>query len=130
MLRGDLGIAGRPGLVLCRHDDVPGTFGESAEALFGIEIGGPLGHETFLGRLLGDAHTAADVGPGRAGATGPVDEVADQVVGDLSEMLGGENGVRQLFEGIGVDLLDGVDEVVQPHGIAHGDRIRHSSTIG
>ena len=130
VLRDDLGITGRPSLVLCRHDDVPGTFGESAEALLGIEICGTLCYETLLDCLLRNTHTAADVGPGRAGATGLVDEVADQVVGDLSEMLGGEDRVGQLFQGVGVDLFDGIDEVVQPHGIAHGDRIRHASTLG
>ena len=39
-------------------------------------------------RLLGDAHAAADVGPGGAGAPGLVDEVADEVVGDLLRLLG------------------------------------------
>ena len=78
----------------------------AAEALAGVEVGerppGLLGDEALLRRLLGDAHAAADLGPGGARAAGLVDEVADQVVGDVAEVVGGEHGVGELVEGVGV----------------------------
>ena len=75
-------------------------FGSSAS----LGLGG-LGNEPLLGGLLGHAHALADVGPGRAGAPGPVDEVADQVVGHLAEVLTDENGVRQLVELVRVTFV-------------------------
>ena len=63
-----------------------------------------------------DAHAPADVGPRRAGAAGLVDEVADQVVRDLAEVLGGQDGVAELVEGVVVDRGDRRDEVVQAYG--------------
>ena len=43
--------------------------------------------------------------------------MADQVVGHLAEVVGGEDGVAELVEGVGVDLLDGRDQVVEPDGV-------------
>ncbi len=122
VVRGDLGVAGGVGGVLGRDDRATGPRGEPAEALSGVEIHDAevrdLGYEALLGRLLGDAHALADVAPGGAGAAGLVDEMADQVVGDLAELLGGQDRVGQLVERLGVDALDGVDEVVETDGRA------------
>ena len=56
-----------------------------------------------------------------------VDEVPDQMVGHLPEVIGGDHGVGQLVEGLGVDLLDGVDEVIEPDRVGYGEGGRHSS---
>ncbi len=58
------------------------------------------------------------------GAAGLIDEVADQVIGDLAEVFGGQHRIGELFEGIGVDGLDGADEGVEADGIGH------ASTVG
>ena len=53
-------------LVLRLDDDVSGPGGEPAEAVVGIHcrgVGGGLRNEALLGRLLGDAHAPADLGP-------------------------------------------------------------------
>jgi hypothetical protein len=41
--------------------------------------------------------------------------VPDEVLGDLAEVLGGDDGIGELGEGVvGAGLADGVDEVVEP----------------
>ena len=93
-------------LVLRGDHDIARARGEPAETGVGVEGGrfevGQLGHEPLLGGLLGDAHALADLGPRRARPAGLVDEVADQVVGDLAEGLGGQHRVGQLLEWFGV----------------------------
>ncbi len=76
-----------------------------------------LGHEPLLRGLLGDAHALADLGPRRPRPAGLVDEVADEVVGDLAEGLGGQHGVGELIQRFGVHLLDDADEVVEADGV-------------
>ena len=56
--------------------------------------------------------------------------MADQVVGDLAEVLGGRDRGRQLIERLGVDDLDGVDEVVEADGVSDPGRLLHASTTG
>ena len=63
--------------------------------------------EALARGLLGDAHRPADVGPRRAGATGLVDEVADEVVGQVAEVVGGDHRAGQLLQLVVVDLADG-----------------------
>jgi hypothetical protein len=49
--------------------------------------------------------------------------MADQVVGNFVEVLGGQDRSRQLFEGlIGISGADSVDEVVEPY-------FHHASTV-
>jgi hypothetical protein len=38
------------------------------------------------------------------------------MVGHLPEVIGGDHRVLELVEGLGMDLLDGRDEVVEPYG--------------
>jgi hypothetical protein len=52
------------------------------------------------------------------------------MVGHFAEVIGGEDRARKLFERVGVHLRDGLDEVVEPDGIRHADRVRHASTVG
>ena len=109
------------GLFLRGHHDAAGAVGEAAEALRRVEVDGlALGDETLLGGLLGDTHALADVGPRGARTAGLIDEVPDQVVGDLAEVIGREDGVGELIEWLGVHLLDGGDQVVK------FDRARHA----
>ena len=77
----DEAVAGGAGLVPGRHHDVAGLRGEAPEPLLGID----------------------PVGPGRTRAPGPVDEVADEVVGDRTEVVGGEYRVGEPVEWLGVD---------------------------
>ena len=139
----DLVVAGLVRLVLGGDDDVARPGGEPAEAGVGVErggVGGRLGDEPLLRGLLGDAHALADLGPRRPGPAGLVDEVADEVVGDLAEGLGGQHRVGELVERFVVHLLDDVDEVVEADGVGdlgglgHGvnSRLTHvgSSTCG
>ena len=72
----------------------------------------------------------ADVGPRCAGATGAIDEVADQVVGDLAEGLRGEDGIFELFERLVVTGLDCVDQVVETNGVGDLPIWSHASTVG
>ena len=55
------------------------------------------------------------------GAAGLVDEVADEVVGDVAEMFGGEHRIGELIERFGVHLLDRLDQVVEADGA--GNRV-------
>lgn len=43
--------------------------------------------------------------------------MTDQVVGDLAERVGRDDGVGELFERFGVRVLDAVDEVVEADGL-------------
>ena len=127
---GDLRVRGGPRLLLRGHDDLARPRGEAAEPLLGVEVGrGALRDEALLGRLLGDAHAPADVGPRRAGAAGLVDEVADEVVRDLAEVLGGQDGVAELVEGVVVDRGDRRDEVVESYCGGRW-RVRHGVHYG
>jgi hypothetical protein len=132
VLGADLVVPGRAGLVLRGHHDVAGAGGEAAEALGGVEVGGLAGlrYEALLRRLPGDAHALADVGPGGARPPRLVHEVADQVVGQLAEVVRGDHGVGELVERVAVGLLDGLDEVVEADGMRHADWFRHVSTVG
>ncbi len=116
--------------VLRRDDGIAGPRREASEALFGVQ-GAGLGarDEPLLGGLFCDAHALADVGPGGSGAAGLIDEVADQVVGDLAQVLGGQDGIGELVEGVGVHLLDGVDQLVETDGMGDGCRLGHSVNI-
>ena len=129
--RGDFGVAGLVGLVLRRHYQGACPGRESGEALVSVERGGlRFGHKPFLRSLLRHAHALADVGPGRARSAGLVHEVADQVVRQLAEMVGGEDGVRQLLEHVGVDLLDRVDQVIEADWVVDLGVGCHASTLG
>jgi hypothetical protein len=55
--------------------------------------------------------------------------VADQVVRDLPEVISGDDRVGKLVEWVGVDLPDGLDQVVEPNLAGHADWIRHTSRI-
>jgi hypothetical protein len=59
-----------------------------------------------------------------------VDEMTDQVVGDFAEVFGGQNRVGQLIERLGVNALDGVDEVVEADGVGDPGWLLRASTIG
>ena len=58
-----------------------------------------LRHEALLRRLLGDPHPPADLRPRRARPAGLIDEVADQVVGQLTEVLGDLHRRRHVVKG-------------------------------
>ena len=62
-------------------------------------------HEPFLGRLFGDAHALADLGPRRARPAGLVDEMADHVVSQLAEALGDGHRGGDVAEGVIVGVL-------------------------
>ena len=51
--------------------------------------------------------------------------MADEVVGDLAQVLGGEHGVGELVERLVVDRGDGLDQVVEADGVGHADGIDH-----
>jgi hypothetical protein len=53
--------------------------------------------------------------------------VADEVVGELADVVGQQHRVGQPLERVGAVLDDGGDEVVQPDRRAD---LRHTSTIG
>ncbi len=133
MLGAALGVAGGDGFVVGGHYRVAGAWRVPAEPLGGVEVRRLLRflrHEALLGRLPGDAHALADVGPGGTGTPGLVHEVADQVVGDIAQVVGRDDRVLELVEGGGVDLLDGVDEVVETYGRGDVRVGRHVSTLG
>ncbi|GBE67106.1 hypothetical protein MFM001_35680 [Mycobacterium sp. MFM001] len=52
--------------------------------------------------------------------------MSDQVVGDLAEMLGGQDGVAELIEHVGVHSLDGIDQFVKADRMGNGCRIGHA----
>ena len=129
MVRGDLVVACLLRLVLCDDDDIARAWGEPSEAGAGIERGrfevGRFRHEPFLRGLLGDAHALADIGPRRPGLARLVDEMTDQMVGDLAEGLGRQHRIGELFEWFGVHLFDDVDEVVEANGVGDLGRFGH-----
>jgi hypothetical protein len=43
--------------------------------------------------------------------------VPDQVVGQLTEVVGGDDGAGELLELVVMDAADGVDQVIQPDGV-------------
>ena len=55
--------------------------------------------------------------------------MADQVVGDLAQMFGGQDRVGELVERLGVDTFDGLDEVVEADGMGDLSRGLPSSTL-
>ena len=55
--------------------------------------------------------------------------MADEVVGDLAEGLGGEHGVGELFQRFGVHLLDDVDEVVEADGVGDLRGLGHAVNL-
>ena len=57
-------------------------------------------------------------------------EVADEMVGDVAEGLGGEDGVLELVEGLVVDGSDRGDEVVEADGVVDLHGFTHASTVG
>ncbi|MDV6288909.1 hypothetical protein R2F25_17170 [Streptomyces sp. UP1A-1] len=56
--------------------------------------------------------------------------MADEVVGHLTEVLTGEDGVLELFERLRVHLLDRGDEFVETYGGRDARVRRHVSTVG
>ena len=86
------------------------------------------GTNRFRAALLGHPHAAADVGPGRAGATGLVDEVAEEVVGQVAEPVGGQGGLGEVGERVAVRVLGahGRDEVVEAYGCGFGQRVNRN----
>ena len=99
-------------IVLGPPQHVAGPLGEPAQPAGGreVEILGLARHEPLLHRLLGHAHVLPDLGPRCAGPAGLVDEVADEVVGNLAEMDGGLDRVGQMLQRIAVGVL--LDHVV------------------
>ena len=84
------------------------------------------GDEPLLRGLLGDTHALAGVGPGGTRAARMIDEVPDQVVGDLTQMLSGQHGIGQLIQHVGVHLFDGVDQLVEADGVGDTRRVWHA----
>ena len=126
---GRLSACAALGLAVGGHHHVPAR-GVNRPSPACVELGGVaevLGDEALAGGLLRDAHAATDVGPRRARAAGLVDEVADEVVGQVAEVVGGDHRVGELFERVVVDLLDGVDEVVEAD--VGGDGWAHATTF-
>jgi hypothetical protein len=130
VLAGDLVVARLAGLLLRAGRGAAGPAGEPPEESAGRGGSGlrrGLGDETLLGGLLADAHALPDLGPRRPGPAGLVDEVADEMVGELAELFGGEHGGREMLQGMPVRMrgLHVVDEVVQACG-----KLIHASTLG
>ncbi len=91
---------------------------------------GILRDEPLLDRLFGHPHAAADVGPRCARSTRLVDEMTDEVVGDVTEVLGGEHGIGELFEFVGVHVLDRLDQVVEADLAGRSEWLVSSSPSG
>ena len=75
--------------------------------------------------LLGHAERGADLGPGPAVATAPVDEVPEQGIGGLFQLCGRGGGGDELVERlVGARVVaDGVDQLLKR------GRWRHGSTL-
>jgi hypothetical protein len=133
VVRKDKALPVLPRFLLGGHDHVLGARGEAGERVRvegvgqqGLPVGvGSPGHEALLRRLLGDAHGLADLGPRCARLAGLVDKVADQVVGQLTEMHGDPHGRRHLVKRRAFGALDVNDQFVESHGW-----LRHTSTLG
>ena len=82
-------------------------------------------YEALLRRLFADPHAPADVRPGSARASCLIDKVADQMVSHIAEMIRGDDRIGKLVESLGVHLLDGLDQVVEPDRIRHSHWTRH-----
>lgn len=53
----------------------------------------------------------------------------DEVVGDLADGVGGDDGIDQLLERFGVGFLDRRDQIVEADGVGEGDGLAHASTL-
>ncbi len=111
----DLIVPGAPGLLLAADDRDAGPVGEPGPVAELRHVRRAARHEPLLGRLLGDPHAPPDVGPGGAAAAGLVDEVADEVVGEVAELLADQHGVGEVGERVAVRVLgpDQGNEVVE-----------------
>jgi len=54
----------------------------------------------------------------------------DQMVRDVAQVVGGDDRAGELFQRVGVDLLDGFDQVVEPDRAGHARWLPHASTVG
>ena len=81
-----------------------------------------LARRPFLGRLLGHAHALPDHRPGRTGPARLVDEVPDQVIGELVEVVGDGARVGKVVKQGSVrpaaDCLR--DQLIQRHSVNLG----------
>ena len=55
--------------------------------------------------------------------------MADQVIGDIAEVVAGDDGIGELVERIGMGELDGIDQIVESNGRGELSRIGHPSTV-
>ena len=119
MVRADAGAPGDSRLLQGEHDDPPRPVGEAGHAplLEQVAEGVDAGHEPLLDRLLGHAHPLPDLRPRGAAAPGLIDEVADQMVGDLVELARHDDCDGQVVEGLALGCLlrHVIDEVVESY---------------
>jgi hypothetical protein len=113
MQRADLVVTALAGVVLSLQDDDGRAVGEPAEVGFASR-------EPLLHGLLRHAHRLADHRPGGAVATGLVDEVADQVVGEVADVVRDRAGARQVIEARRAIRSRLRDELVQHHASTLG----------
>ena len=114
--RNDLVAPGGVRRVVGSHHGVLGTRREPAEVPIGVgivDVARILRQEALAGRLFGDPHGPTDLGPRGTRASCLIDEVPDQVVGQFVEVVGGDDGGRELFQFIVVHLADRGDEIVE-----------------
>jgi len=52
------------------------------------------------------------------------------MVRDVTQVVGGDDRVGELLERVGVNLLDGLDQIVEPDRAGHARWLPHASTIG
>jgi len=55
--------------------------------------------------------------------------VADEVVGHIAEVIGGDHRTGELLQCVGVGLLDGLDQAVEAHGRGGRKWLRHASAL-
>ena len=89
---GELAVAPFAGVVLRLQHHHLGAVGEAVHR-------GVAGDEALLDRLLGHPHALADQRPGGAGPARLVDEVPDQVVGELAELVGDGGRLGEVVQG-------------------------------